>query len=279
MPLMPSYQTVKVEKDQTNKGITWVTLNRPEKRNAISPQLCFDMEDVLMNLETDAETKVVVITGAGPAFSAGMDLKEYFRANDKNPDGQFRAYNANKHWQWDILSMMRKPTITMVNGFCFGGAFTPLVGCDLAIAADEARFGLSEVNWGILPGGIVSKVAQMTMSHRDAVFYSMTGRSFSGKEAAAMKLINFSVPLARLREETVKVCQELMEKPPWALAYTKQAIRAVATMDIPAAAEYLAAKSNALRWIDRDHNARDQGIEKFIDKKEYRPGLQTVKVD
>jgi len=175
--------------------------------------------------------------------------------------------------------MMRKPTIAMVNGFCFGGAFTPLVGCDLAIAADEARFGLSEVNWGILPGGIVSKVAQMTMSHRDAVFYSMTGRSFSGKEAAAMKLINFSVPLARLREETVKVCQELMEKPPWALAYTKQAIRAVATMDIPAAAEYLAAKSNALRWIDRDHNARDQGIEKFIDKKEYRPGLQTVKVD
>ena len=276
MPLKSSYQCVKVEKEN---GITWAILNRPEKRNAISPQLCFDMEDVLMNLETDPETKVIVLTGAGPAFSAGMDLKEYFRANDNNPDGQFRAYNANKHWQWDILSMMRKPTIAMVNGFCFGGAFTPLVACDLAIAADEARFGLSEVNWGILPGGIVSKVAQMTMSHRDAIFYSMTGRSFSGKEAAAMKLVNFSVPLAKLREETVKVCNELMEKPSWALAYTKQAIRAVATMDLPASAEYLAAKGYALRWIDRDHNARDQGIEKFIDKKEYRPGLQTVKVD
>ena len=276
MPLKPSYQTVKVEKEN---GITWAILNRPEKRNAISPQLCFDMEDVLMNLETDEETKVVVITGAGPAFSAGMDLKEYFRANDKNPDGQFRAYNANKHWQWDILSMMRKPTIAMVNGFCFGGAFTPLVGCDLAIAADEARFGLSEVNWGILPGGIVSKVAQMTMSHRDALFYGMTGRPFTGKQAAEMKLVNYSVPLAKLRDETISLCKELIEKPPMALAYTKQAIRAVATMDIPAAAEYLAAKSNALRWIDRDHNARDQGIEKFIDKKEYRPGLQTVKVD
>jgi len=257
--------------------IVTVTLNRPEKRNAISPQLCFDMEDVLMNLETDEDTRVVVLTGAGPAFSAGMDLKEYFRANDNNPDGQFRAYNANKHWQWDILSMMRKPTIAMVNGFCFGGAFTPLVGCDLAIAADEARFGLSEVNWGILPGGIVSKVVQMTMSHRDAVFYSMTGRFFSGKEAAAMKLVNLSVPLANLRAETVQICNELIEKPPMALAYTKQAIRAVTTMDVPASAEYLAAKVNALRWIDRDKDARNQGIEKFIDKKEYRPGLQTVK--
>jgi trans-feruloyl-CoA hydratase/vanillin synthase len=275
MPLKPNYQTVKVEKEN---GITWVILNRPEKRNAISPQLCFDMEDVLMCLETDDETRVVVLTGAGPAFSAGMDLKEYFRANDNNPDGQFRAYNANKHWQWDILSMMRKPTIAMVNGFCFGGAFTPLVGCDLAIAADEARFGLSEVNWGILPGGIVSKVVQMTMGHRDAVFYSMTGRFFSGKEAAAMKLVNMSVPLAQLREETVKICNELIEKPPMALAYTKQAIRAVTTMDVPASAEYLQAKSYALRWIDRDKDARNQGIEKFIDKKEYRPGLQTVKV-
>ena len=73
MPLKASYQTVKVEKEN---GITWAILNRPEKRNAISPQLCFDMEDVLMNLETDEDTKVIVLTGAGPAFSAGMDLKE-----------------------------------------------------------------------------------------------------------------------------------------------------------------------------------------------------------
>jgi len=278
MPLKPSYQTVKVEKDQTNKGITWAILNRPEKRNAISPQLCYDMEDVLMCLETDEDTKAIVLTGAGPAFSAGMDLKEFFRANDNNPDGQFRAGTANRHWNWEILSMMRKPTIAMVNGYCFGGGFIPLCGCDLAIAADEATFGLSEVNWGILPGGIVSKVIQMTMSHRDALFYGMTGRPFTGKQAADMKLVNYSVPLAKLRDETITLCKELMEKPPMALAYTKQAIRAVATMDIPAAAEYLQAKSYALRWVDRDKDARNQGIEKFIDKKEYRPGLQTMKV-
>ena len=274
MPLKPSYQTVKVEKDN---GITWAILNRPEKRNAISPQLAMDMEDVLMCLETDPDTKAIVITGAGPAFSAGMDLKEYFRANDNNPDGQYRAFTANKHWNWDILSMMRKPTIAMVNGFCFGGAFIPLCGCDLAIAADEAVFGLSEVNWGILPGGIVSKVIAMTMSHRDALFYAMTGRTFTGKQAADMRLINFSVPSAQLRAETVKLAKELMEKPPMALAYTKQALRYVATMDVPAAYEYLAVKNTALRFVDQKH-ARDQGIEKFIDKKEYRPGLQTVKV-
>jgi trans-feruloyl-CoA hydratase/vanillin synthase len=270
-----TYQTIKVEKD---KGITWLKFNRPEKRNAISPQLCFDMEDALMGLETDPETKVIVLAGEGPAWSAGMDLKEYFRANDNNPDGQFRAFTANRHWNWDLLSMSRKPTIAMVHGFCFGGAFIPLCGCDLAIAADEATFGLSEVNWGILPGGIVSKVIVDLMSHRDALFYAMTGRTFNGKEAASMRLVNYSVPAAKLREETVKLAQELIEKPPMALAYTKQAVRAVRTMDYPAALEYLMAKSYALRWIDKQ-NARDQGIKKFIDDKEYRPGFQSVKVD
>ncbi len=270
-----TYETVKVEKED---GITWIYFNRPEKRNAMSPQLCFDMEQAWLKYETDEETKVIILAGQGPAWSAGMDLKEYFRANDNRPDNQFRAWMANKRWQWECITNCRKPTIAMVHGYCFGGAFVPLCACDLAVAADEATFGLSEVNWGIIPGGLVSKVVTDMMSTRDGMFYAMTGRPFSGKQAAEMKLVNYSVPKDKLREETIKLAKELMEKPPVALAYTKQALRYVATMDVPAAYEYLAVKNTALRFADQKH-ARDQGIEKFIDKKEYRPGLGAVKVD
>jgi len=91
-----------------------------------------------------------VLTGAGDAFSAGMDLNEYFREVDAAPAHVQRKVRRDAAlWQWRLLRTYAKPTIAMVNGWCFGGAFTPLVACDLAIAADEATFGLSEINWGL----------------------------------------------------------------------------------------------------------------------------------
>jgi trans-feruloyl-CoA hydratase/vanillin synthase len=264
---------VLVETD--DEGISWVTLNRPEKRNAMSPQLHYDMEQVMMELETDPATKVVVITGAGNSWSAGMDLKEYFRETDNNPEAQFRAFMANKRWSWEILSMSRKPTIAMVNGYCFGGAFIPLCACDIVITAEDATYGLSEVNWGIIPGGIVSKVIVEVMSHRDAIFYAMTGRTFDGKKAVEMGLANIAVPRDQLRAETVKMAHELMEKNPTVLAFTKQAVRAVKTMDTQLAYEYLMTKVQALRFMDKERT-RERGMTEFLDKKTYRPGFQAV---
>ena len=267
------YSCVLVEID--DDGIAWVTFNRPEKRNAMSPQLHFDMEEVMMGLETDDDAKVIVLTGAGESWSAGMDLKEYFRDTDGNPEAQFRSFTANRHWSWEMLSMSRKPSIAMVNGYCFGGAFIALCACDIVIAADDATFGLSEINWGIIPGGIVSKVIADVMTHRDALFYAMTGRTFDGREAAAMKLANIAVPRERLRDETVALARELIEKNPTALAFTKQAVRAVRTMDHQLAYEYLRAKTMALQFADKEQT-RARGMEEFLDKKTYRPGLQPV---
>ena len=267
-------KAVKCETD--SDGIAWVTFNRPDKRNAMNPQLHYDMEETLWELETDDSAKVIVLTGAGNSWSAGMDLKEYFRETDNNPEAQFRSFDANKHWSYDLLTNSRKPSIAMVNGYCFGGAFVALCNCDLAVAAEEATFGLSEVNWGIIPGGIVSKVIADLMTHRDAMFYAMTGRTFDGKKAAEMKLVNYAVPLAKLKEDVTNLAKELMEKPPMALAFTKQGVRAVGTMDLWQSYEYLMAKNQALRFVDRGRNTRDQGISEFIDKKTYKPGLQSV---
>jgi trans-feruloyl-CoA hydratase/vanillin synthase len=138
------WKTVKAE---IANGIAWLYFNRPEKRNAMSPTLNDEMRDALELIELDEAVKVVVLTGEGAAWSAGMDLKEYFREIDGAPDVvQERVRRAASDWQWRLLRFYAKPTIAMVNGWCFGGAFSPLVACDLAIAAEEAVFGLSEIN-------------------------------------------------------------------------------------------------------------------------------------
>lgn len=139
-------------------GIAWVTLNRPEKCNALNPALNAEMGQVVETLATDERCGVFVLTGAGEAFTAGMDLKEYFRETENAPDTVLlNVRRTTEEWQWRRRDYP-KPTIAMVNGWCFGGAFTPLVACDLAIAAEEAVFGLSEINWGILPAGNAAKL-------------------------------------------------------------------------------------------------------------------------
>ena len=263
------YQTVLVEKED---GITWVILNRPEKRNAMSPQLHFDMYDAVTDAEADADTQVMVITGAGNSWCAGQDLKEYFREGDKNPQLRRQASWCSQEWRWRKLFTFPKPTIAMVNGFCFGGAFTPLVACDFAIASDDALFGLSEVNWGILPGGLVSRVVTDMMSLRDGLYHAMTGDPFDGKRAAEMRLVNYSVPADQLRDETVKLAKKLMEKNPWALRATKQAYKLVRGMDYSQAEDYLAAKGAWIKQADRE-SGYDEGIKQFIDDKTYKPGL------
>jgi trans-feruloyl-CoA hydratase/vanillin synthase len=268
-----NFTQIKLERED---GVTFVILNRPEKRNAMSPALHREMCEALDELETEEETKVVVITGAGEAFSAGQDIKLYFRSTEDDPKGRARARHDSHHWRWEKLSKYAKPTIAMVNGFCFGGAFTPLCACDFAIAADEATFGLSEVNWAILPGGIVSWNVAQVMSFRDAMYYACTGETFDGKQAAAMKLVNFSVPRSELRDATVKFARGLMKKNPAALRYTKECIRAVRSMDVQQAADYLNAKSDALRYRDPE-KGRAEATRQFLDEKSFKPGLGEYK--
>jgi trans-feruloyl-CoA hydratase/vanillin synthase len=265
----PEYSMIKVEHDD---GIAFVILNRPDKRNAMNPELHREMSAALDELEMEDATKVVVLTGAGEAFSAGQDIREYFRNTEDDARARARARHDSHYWRWEKLSRYAKPTIAMVNGYCFGGAFTPLCACDFAIAADEATFGLSEVNWAILPGGIVSWNVAQVMSFRDAMYYACTGETFDGKQAAAMKLVNFSVPRAKLREETARFAHMLMKKNPAALRYTKECIRAVRGMDVREAADYLNAKSDALRYRDPE-KGRAEATRQFLDEKSFKPGL------
>ncbi|MEO3388046.1 p-hydroxycinnamoyl CoA hydratase/lyase [Mesorhizobium sp. CAU 1741] len=256
-------------------GIAWIALNRPDKRNAINPGIVYEMNAVLDAMEEDDDVRVLVITGAGDAFSAGQDLKEYFRIPDAGPAlDRERLYRANAAWQWRRMMHYPKPTIAMVNGWCFGGAFQVLIGCDLAIAADEATFGLSEINWGIIPAGIVTKSVAEVMSQRDALYYIMTGENFDGKRAHELGLVNFSVPRSELHARTKKLADTLKEKNPFVLRAAKSAYHHVKSMSWDSALEYLMAKSDQTKFRDPEQGDQ-QGMKQFLDEKAFKPGLQS----
>lgn len=260
-------------------GTAWVTLNRPGKRNAMNPTLNTEMLEVLDAVEVDDGARVLVLTGAGEAFSAGMDLKEYFRDVDQGgPLAKARSRRAANEWQYRRLMFYPKPTIAMVNGWCFGGAFTPLVACDLAIAADEAVFGLSEVNWGIPPGSVVSRALAEMVPARDALYYIMTGKTFTGREAAAMGLVNESVPREQLRERTAELAQHLARLNRTVLEAAKVGFKRARGMTWEVSEEYLYAKLDQSISNDPEHG-RETGMAQFLDEKSFRPGLGAYKRD
>lgn len=266
------WQTVNVEIED---GIAWVILNRPDKRNAMNPTLNREMTDVLQTLELDDAAGVLVLTGAGNSWSAGMDLKEYFREVDGQPEiVQERVRREASQWQWKLLRFYAKPTIAMVNGWCFGGAFSPLVACDLAICADEATFGLSEINWGIPPGNLVSKALADTVGHREALLYVMTGRTFDGRKAAEMGLVNMSVPSAQLRDEVTKLARELLGKNPVVLRAAKHGFKRCRELTWEQNEDYLYAKVDQAVFRDPE-SGRQRGMKQFLDDKTIKPGLQT----
>jgi trans-feruloyl-CoA hydratase/vanillin synthase len=274
---MQTWENVAVEIDSDR--IAWVTLNRPQKRNAMSPGLNNDMVEVLNALEIDESCGALVLTGAGDSFSAGMDLREFFRELDHLPiNAQLQARRSAQLWQWRLLMNFAKPTIAMVNGWCFGGAFVPLVACDLAIAAEEATFGLSEINWGIIPAGNVTRAIAALVPQRDALYYIMTGKTFDGRKAADMRLVNEAVPLAKLRAHTRELAMELVGKNPVVLRTAKTAFKFAQDMPWEMSDDYLMAKAHQSFFLDSS-GGRSKGLTQFLDDKTFRPGLENYRLD
>ena len=253
--------------------IAWVRFARPNKRNCMNPAMNRAMGRILDDLEYREDVGVLVLTGEGSAWSAGMDLKEYFRETEARGLGAVRAAQREAYGWWRRLRWFQKPTIAMVNGWCFGGGYGPLYACDLAIAADEAQFALSEINWGILPGGGATKVVVDLMPMRDAMYHAMTGELIDGRKAAAWRLVNESVPLAELDTRVRALAAVLLAKNPVALKATKDAVRRVKEMPYDAAEDYLVRAQEAAN--SHDAGGRREGIRQFIDEKSYKPGLGT----
>ncbi len=251
-------------------GVAWVKFNRPQKRNAMSPALNRRMMAVLDELEFRDDVAVLVLTGEGSAWTAGMDLQEYFRDTEADGLAGTRKAQRESYGWWRRLRWYQKPTIAMVNGWCFGGGYGPLFACDLAFAAEEAKFGLSEINWGILPGGGASKVAAELLSFRRAMYHAMLGEPIDGRTAADWGLVNEALPAAALRTRVNEVAQALRKKNPVALKATKDAVRRVREMTYDNAEDFLVRAQEAANSYDE---GRKEGLKQFLDEKSYKPGL------
>lgn len=254
--------------------IAWVKFNRPEKRNCMSPKLNRQMLKVIEELEFRDDVGVLVLTGEGTAWSAGMDLQEYFRETEAEGLGTIRKSQREAYSWWKRLRWYEKPTIAMINGWCFGGGYGPLFACDIAIAADDATFGLSEINWGILPGGGASKVVADLMPLRKAMYHAMMGENLTGVQAAEQGLVTESVPADRLHARVTEIAEALLKKDGHALRATKWAVRRMVEMTYDNAEDYLIRAQEALHSFG-GVAARKEATRQFLDEKSFKPGLGT----
>jgi feruloyl-CoA hydratase/lyase len=263
------YETLLVD---VKDAVATITLNRPHKKNAMSPKLHEEMTAALEVLRYDPSARALVITGSANTFCAGMDLNEFFVGLKQRPDEFDRISRLAKEWRTRTLRHYPKPTIAMINGYCFGGAFSIVEGCDLAIAAEDATFGLSEINFKAFPGGSVSKSMANLLRPRDALFYGLTGRPFDGKTAARIGFINYAVPADQLVDEVMQLARELAGKDPHALTATKDGYKMSLEMSWEAAMSYATAKESEL-ILKQGDAFRGEGIGDFLEGK-YRPGLE-----
>lgn len=272
--------TVSVEFDD---GITTLTLNRPDKKNAINPTLINEMHsEVMPMLKEDAYdpeggTNVLVVTGAGDAFCGGMDLKEFFLDNtDRQAEFQ-QIGRINMEWFEDLYKFPRA-TIASVNGWCFGGGLALMCCCDLALAAEDAVMGLSEVRWGIIPAGGATYLPANTIARRDFLEASLMGREFDGKHADKIRLVNRAIPGDELDDEVRTWAEELNELNPNVVSFAKEAYRheMEANMNFSSATTYEVGRNKHLSDIIDQENVK--ALQAFADDK-FKPGVETYSED
>lgn len=270
-----SYDTVELEFDD---GITTLRFDRPEKKNAINPAMIEDLSrEVLPRLQEDAAdpdggTDVLVVTGAGDAFCGGMDLEEFFLAHADDSATMARLGRLNKQWFSDLYRFPRV-TIAAVNGWCFGGGLGVLCATDLAIAADDATMGLSEVRWGILPAGGATYLPAHTIARRDFLELSLMGREIGGARADEIRLVNRSVPRSELNAVVRSWAEEITALNPTVVSFAKRAYYAEmeSGMDFETAWDYEIARNRQLRLITEGEDVK--ALRAFKDKK-FKPGVE-----
>ena len=202
--------------------IAWLTINRPEKRNALDGATRSQLLEALEALRSSHEVRVVVITGAGDkAFVAGADIAEF---EGRSAADQFRVMSAPSIFE--AVDAFPKPVIAMINGFALGGGLELAMACDIRIAADTARVGQPEVSLGIIPGGGGTQRLPRLVGTGAAYKLLFTGELIDAAEALRIGLVDEVVPTGRLRERVGILATAIAEKSPVALQLVKEAVRA-----------------------------------------------------
>jgi len=204
--------------------VATVTLNRPEQLNAIIPKMLEELNEAFAALAVDDAAGIVVLTGAGKAFSAGVDLKVINEHGIKDGAvGDILDIPANS--LTDKMSRMPKAVIAKVNGFCFTGALELVLGCDLIVVAAEAKLGDTHTRWGIRPSWGMSQRLPRRVGLLKARELSLTARQFSGREALTIGLANYAPERKDLDTVVDRLCRQILTNSPQAIAAYKDLYR------------------------------------------------------
>lgn len=197
-------------------GAAWITLNRPENRNALSSVLVNELYDHLVAASADPNVRCIVITGAGPAFCAGADL-----SNRNSPD------NAPSHSFPDVLKFItnsEKPVIAAINGAAFAGGLGLVGACDIVVAVEDAQFSFSEVRIGVIPA-VIAVVCVPKLGAHHAMKLFITGERFTGRQAVGFGLAHRAVPKDQLRQAVKEEIDMICLGAPTAVVECKKLVR------------------------------------------------------
>jgi len=212
--ILMNYTQLKVEE---KNQVVWIRLNRPDKMNALTAEMMEQWVHALEATKENENCKVIVVTGEGRAFSAGIDLTMFQKASKET--GLKMHKDGLRIMQ--LLETLPVPTIAMVNGFCFTGAMELLMAFDLIYTADEAKIGDTHAKWGIKPNWGMTQRLQHQVGLRKAKEMSFTAQPISGKEAERIGLANKSVPLSDLQKTVDEVTAQIIENSSQTIAGVK----------------------------------------------------------
>ncbi len=199
-------------------GVALIRLNRPESLNALNRALVADLSNMLLQLDTDEDVRVTVITGNERAFAAGADIKEM--AGDSAVD----MLMLDQFQRWDQIKRLKKPVIAAVSGFALGGGCELAMLCDIIVASETAQFGQPEIKIGVIPGAGGTQRLTRAIGKSRAMEHILTGRFFSAQQAYEWGLVSRVVPVELYLEEAIKLATEIASMPPLAVQLAKQAV-------------------------------------------------------
>jgi enoyl-CoA hydratase len=251
---------------ETDNQVVLLTLNRPDKLNALSNELLDALMGALNDVELDPAVRAVVITGAGRAFSAGADIAAFQRHMEAGPADAIVHFMRPGHRMTRRVESFSKPIIAAVNGLAFGGGCELVEATHLALAADTASFSKAEINIGIIPTFGGTQRLPRNVGRKAALELILSGRTFDALEAARLGLVNRVLPRADLVSTALALARELASKPPLTLAAALAAVHR--GMDA-AIDDGLAIEEAAFARIVPTHDARE-GVAAFLEKRSPR---------
>ena len=250
-------KTILVEREGR---VAILTVNRPDKLNALNDQVRVDLLAALAAIETDDSVGAVVITGAGEkSFIAGADIGEFA---GRTPFDQRHAMRSPRIF--DIMSTFPKPVIAMINGFCLGGGCELALSCDFRIASDKARFGQPEIKLGLIPGGGGTQRLSRLVGVGQAMRLILSGDMIDAAEASRIGLVELVVPADELRAKTLELAGRIAGMSPLTLKIAKESVRASEKMSIEEGVTY----ERDLFCLCFSSADKEEGVKAFLEKRQ-----------